>query len=183
MVSALRAASGKGALNRITNAGEVNKQLYELMKKEWVVYGKPCLHKAETVVRYLSRYTRKIAISESRLIAIDEHNVTFRYQDYRDTQSKVMTLTGTEFLRRFLQHVLPHGFMRIRHYGWLANACRKTKLQAVRQAIASDRNAPLIPSKPLNTVLTHDFEGIPCGCGHGMLRVSYRLVPWQLEYG
>ncbi|PWQ98015.1 IS91 family transposase [Leucothrix arctica] len=183
MVSALRAASYKGELSRITNAGEVNKRLRELMQKEWVVYGKPCLHKAETVVRYLSRYTRKIAISESRLIAIDEHNVTFRYQDYRDAHSKVMRLTGAEFLRRFLQHVLPHGFMRIRHYGWLANACRKRKLQAVRQAIANAQNAPLRPSKPSKIAHPHAFEGIPCRCGQGMLRVSYRLVPWQLEYG
>ena len=134
-------------------------------------------------MRYLSRYTRKIAISESRLIAVDEHHVTFRYQDYRDAQSKVMTLTGTEFLRRFLQHVLPHGFMRIRHYGWLANACRKAKLLAVREAIARAQNAPLIQSKPLKTSCNKDFEGIPCGCGNGMLRVSHRLVPRQLEYG
>lgn len=71
MVSKRRAASNNEQLSRITNKGEINRQLKALMQKEWVVYGKPCLHKADTAVRYLSRYTRKIAISESRLIAIE----------------------------------------------------------------------------------------------------------------
>ena len=153
------------------------------MQKEWVVYGKPCLHKADTVVRYLSRYTRKIAMSESRLVAIDEGNVTFRYQDYRDAQHKVMTLTGAEFLRRFLQHVLPHGFMRIRHFGWLANACRKKKLPEVRQAIVMAQGTPPTLGTPSKIACSQGFEGTPCSCGSGLLRVSYSLVPWQLEYG
>ena len=102
-------------------------------------------------------------------MAIDENNVTFRYQDYRDAQSKVMTLTGTEFLRRFLQHVLPHGFMRIRHFGWLANACRKKKLVEVHQAIAVAQNVKLTPSKPLKTVPIQGFEGIAGYCGSVML--------------
>ena len=183
MVSALRTASNNKALSRITNVGEIDRQLKTLMQKEWVVYGKPCLHKAETVVRYLSRYTRKIAISESRLVAIDADSVTFRYQDYRDAQSKVMTLTGAEFLRRFLQHVLPHGFMRIRHFGWLANACRKQKLPEVHRAIAEAKNAPLIANKLSKAACIPDFEGTPCSCGNGVLRVSYVLAPLQLEYG
>ena len=183
MVSKLRVASNNEKLSRITNVGEIDRQLKVLMRKEWVVYGKPCLHKADTVVRYLSRYTRKIAMSESRLMAIDEDSVTFRYQDYRDAQHKVMTLTGTEFLRRFLQHVLPHGFMRIRHFGWLANACRKKKLPEVRQAIAAAQRTPSRLSKPAKTACSQGFEGIPCSCGNGILRVSYALMPWQLEYG
>ena len=183
MVSKLRVASNDEQLSRITNEGEIKKQLNALMEKEWVVYGKPCLHKADTVVRYLSRYTRKIAMSESRLMAIDEDSVTFRYQDYRDDQHKVMTLTGTEFLRRFLQHVLPHGFMRIRHFGWLANACRKKKLPEVRQAIAAAQRTPSRLSKPAKIACSQGFEGIPCSCGNGILRVSYALMPWQLEYG
>ena len=183
MVSKLRAASNKEELSRITNEGEIDRQLKVLMQKEWVVYSKPCLHKAETVVRYLSRYTRKIAISESLLVAVDEHNVTFRYQDYRDAKYKVMMLAGAEFLRRFLQHVLPHGFMRIRHFGWLANACRKQKLPAVRRAIAEARNTALTPRKVSKAACVPSFEGIPCSCGNGMLRVSYPFAPWQLEYG
>lgn len=94
-----------------------------------------------------------------------------------------MTLTGTEFLRRFLQHVLPHGFMRIRHFGWLANACRKKKLPEVRQAIAAAQDTPPTLGRPPKTACSQGFEGIPCSCGNGILRVSYALVPWPLEYG
>ncbi|MCB1639718.1 MAG: IS91 family transposase, partial [Thiothrix sp.] len=139
MVSALREAADHGELSRVTQAGEVDRLLNTLMQTDWVVYAKPCLHQAETVVQYLARYTRKIALSESRLLDITAETVSFRYQDYRDDQRKVMTLTGPEFLRCFLQHVLPDGFMRIRHFGWLANACRGSRLPQVRQAIAEQK--------------------------------------------
>ena len=115
MLAALRAGLENGSLPRLTDQRSCSSTLNQLMSKDWVVYARHCLSQPETVVRYLSRYTCKIALSESRLINLNEHTVSFRYQDYRDDQKKVMTLEGVEFIRRFLQHVLPHGFMRIRH--------------------------------------------------------------------
>ncbi|VAW93597.1 Mobile element protein [hydrothermal vent metagenome] len=91
---------------------------------------------AETVVGYLSRYSHKIAISDSRIEAIQGETVSLHYKDYkRDGQRKTLTLNGEELIRRFLQHVLPKGFMRIRHFGFLANRCRETKLEQIRQAL------------------------------------------------
>jgi len=96
----------------------------------------------------------------------------------------VMTLEGPEFLRRFLQHVLPHGFMRIRHFGWLANACRKQQLPLVRQAIAVLAATPVVTEKATDTTAVPGFEGIPCSCCKtGVMRVRYPLRPVQQDYG
>jgi len=185
MVAALRDGLENGSLPRLTDQQSCGSTLNQLMNKDWVVYARHCLSKPETVVRYLSRYTRKIALSESRLINLDEHTVSFRYQDYRDHQKKVMTLEGDEFIRRFLQHVLPHGFMRIRHYGWLSNASRAKLLPKVRQAIAKPHEPYLQQetgtalSVPLHPVEQPDpFQGIPCcHCKQGMMVVVGRLRP------
>lgn len=188
MVSQLRTAADNGQLERVTHPGEMKQVLDTLMQKDWVVYAKPCLHQPETVVRYLSRYTRKIALSESRLLDMEDDNVSFRYQDYRDGQQKVMTLAGPEFLRRFLQHVLPHGFMRIRHFGWLANAARGKRLPQVREAIATYHNRPLEVDNPKAETDAHPaFEGIPCPCCQaGRMRICRVLMPERpvkMEYG
>src|ERR1700751_152595 len=98
---------------------------------EWVVYAKRPFAGPAAVLRYLSRYTHRVAISNSRLIAHDERGVTFRCKDYREkgrTRYKTMTLQAHEFMRRFLLHVLPGGFHRIRHYGLLANPVRRASL-------------------------------------------------------
>ncbi|MFL5334410.1 MAG: IS91 family transposase, partial [Geminicoccaceae bacterium] len=105
--------------------------LAPLRKKRWVVYAKPPFSGPEAVLAYLSRYTHRVAISNHRLIAFDEAGVTFRYKDYRRDaadRQRTMTLTPDEFIRRFLLHVLPRGFMRIRHYGLLANRTKRLKL-------------------------------------------------------
>lgn len=105
-----------------------------LVAKPWTVFSKACLCKPETVLRYLGRYTRKGVLHESRLQHIGAESVSFSYRDYQDdNKRKVMTLSGSEFIRRYLNHVLPKGFMRIRHYGVLANRCRKRKLTIIRQ--------------------------------------------------
>ena len=108
-------------------------------KCEWVVYAKRPFAGPEAVLAYLSRYTHRVAISNSRLLAMDERGITFRWKDYRvkdgakgQTRYKAMTLAPEEFMRRFLLHVLPGGFHRIRHYGLLANASRKTSLALAR---------------------------------------------------
>jgi hypothetical protein len=109
--------------------------LAPLRRCEWVVYAKRPFAGPEAVLAYLSRYTHRVAISNSRLVALDARGVTFRWKDYRakgQTRPKTMTLDADEFMRRFLLHVLPGGFQRIRHYGLLANGSRRANLAQVR---------------------------------------------------
>ena len=120
--------------------------LAPLRKIEWVVYAKKPFAGPSAVLAYLSRYTHRVAISNSRLIAMDERGVTFKWKDYRvkesakggangKTRHKTMSLAPEEFMRRFLLHVLPGGFHRIRHYGLLANGSRKTSLPLARELL------------------------------------------------
>src|SRR5206468_7333508 len=105
---------------------------------EWVVYAKRPFAGPAAVLAYLSRYTHRVAISNQRLIALDHRGVTFRWKDYRatgKTRYKAMTLAADEFIRRFLLHVLPGGFHRIRHFGLLANAGRRAQLAQARQLL------------------------------------------------
>ena len=112
--------------------------LVPLRSTEWVVYAKRPFAGPKQVLEYLSRYTHRVAISNHRLLAFDDRGVTFRWKDYRakgQTRFKTMTLTAAEFMRRFLLHVLPTGFHRIRHYGLLANAGRKENLALARELL------------------------------------------------
>jgi hypothetical protein len=135
--------------------------LTPLRQCEWVVYAKRPFAGPEAVLAYLSRYTHRVAISNARLVAMDEHGITFRWKDYRakgKTRYKTMTLEAHEFMRRFLLHVLPGGFHRIRHYGLLANAGRRTNLARVRalllceareaDGVPQDAAAPVTPVQP-----------------------------------
>jgi hypothetical protein len=113
--------------------------LAPLRKTEWVVYSKRPFGGPQAVLAYLSRYTHRVAISNSRLIACDEAGVTFKWKDYRASgheRAKVMTLTSGEFIRRFLIHVLPSGFHRIRHYGLFASSKRAENIARARQLLA-----------------------------------------------
>ena len=112
--------------------------LAPLRECEWVVYAKRPFAGPAAVLAYLSRYTHRVAISNRRLLALDERGVTFRWKDYRakgKTRYKTMTLGADEFMRRFLLHVLPSGFHRIRHYGLLANAGRREQLAQARELL------------------------------------------------
>jgi hypothetical protein len=115
--------------------------LTPLRKIKWVVYAKRPFAGPEAVLAYLSRYTHRVAIANSRLLAMDERGVTFRWKDYRDKSNpdrprhKTMTLSADEFMRRFLLHVLPMGFHRIRHFGLIANNGRKEKLALAREIL------------------------------------------------
>jgi hypothetical protein len=112
--------------NIFSNADELKKLLY---KKDWVVYCKKCFAGPGQVISYLGRYTHRVAISNSRIIKLENNNVFFRWKDYRDHNLwKSMELTGEEFIRRFLMHILPSGFYKIRYFGIFAVACRKTRL-------------------------------------------------------
>jgi hypothetical protein len=107
-------------------------------RHDWVVYAKPAFGGPMQVLRYLGRYTHRVAISNHRLLAFDQERVTFRWKDYAHggKQGK-MTLAATEFLRRFFLHVLPTGFVRIRHFGFLANRWRASRLALSRQLLSS----------------------------------------------
>ena len=136
MVSLLRDAYQSHELSRIRDKEEVEQQLNRLMEKEWVVYSKAALNRTETVVSYLARYTHRIAISNHRIQGIHDGHVMIRYKDYREHgKNRSLSLSGEEFVRRYLMHIVAKGFMRIRHYGFLANCCRKKRLEQIRQRL------------------------------------------------
>ena len=142
---------------------------------KWCVYSKACLTYSEQLVSYLARYTRKGVMSTSRLVSASEQAVSFTYRDYAEhNHKKVMTLSCDEFLRRYLTHVLPKGFMRIRHYGFLANACRQRTLRLIHQQIQPSQQTKTPKEKP--SIIAQ----WPCKlCNTGMLRltgVSYSMA-------
>jgi hypothetical protein len=125
-----------------------------MRRVEWVVYAKRPFAGPAAVLAYLSRYTHRVAISNQRLVAMDQHTVTFRWKDYRAkgrTLHKTMTLDADEFMRRFLLHVLPRGFHRIRAYGLMANAERKDKLANARALLTQPAPAPPVAPEALPT--------------------------------
>jgi Putative transposase/Transposase zinc-binding domain len=142
-----------------------------LRRAEWVVYAKPPFAGPKSVLAYLSRYTHRVAISASRLVSFDERGVTFRWKDYRQdgqARQKLMTLAPGEFMRRFLIHVLPTGFHRIRHYGLFANAARAANLAKVRALLEAT-------AAPLTAVAANEdtaiADALPCPCCGGRMRL------------
>jgi hypothetical protein len=114
-----------------------------LHRHDWVVYAKPAFGGPLQVLRYLGRYTHRVAISNHRLLAFEAERVSFRWKDYaHGSKQGRMTLAGTEFLRRFFLHVLPRGFVRIRHFGFLANRFRASRLARCRQLLACSCSIP-----------------------------------------
>ena len=137
----LRCAGPSAAL---ADEKQFRELLRRLHRQDWVVYAKPAFGGPRQVLRYLGRYTHRVAISNHRLLSFDGERVTFRWKDYaHGNQQRQMTLMATEFLRRFFLHVLPKGFVRIRHFGFLANRFRAARVQLCRQLLA---NAPLPPT-------------------------------------
>jgi hypothetical protein len=129
-------------LKLIGDAEELrNKSVFQafidkLYKKEWVVYCKPPFSSAEHVLEYLGRYTHRVAISNNRIVALENGYVVFKWRDYRNNnKQKFMTVTAEEFIRRFLMHVLPSKFVKIRHYGFLSNRNRVTKLEKCKMIL------------------------------------------------
>ena len=147
--------------------------LAPLHQCEWVVYAKRPFAGPQAVLAYLSRYTHRVAISNSRLLAMDERGVIFRWKDYRakdgakgKTRHKAMTLSPQEFMRRFLLHVLPGGFHRIRHYGLLANSRRRDNLALARELL---QVTPPPPQAPAADGLDSPRPTFVCAhCGHAM---------------
>jgi hypothetical protein len=144
--------------------------LAPLRRTEWVVYAKRPFGGPQAVLAYLSRYTHRIAIANSRLIAFNDAGVTFKWKDYRaeeQQRGKVMTLAVDEFIRRFLIHVLPSGFHRIRHYGLFANGGRAENIARARQLLL----VPERPRQPDNTDSDPQLSSYPCPCCGGRMIV------------
>jgi hypothetical protein len=144
--------------------------LSPLRKAEWVVYSKRPFGGPEAVLAYLSRYTHRVAIANSRLIAFDQQGVTFRWKDYRiegRNRYKRMTLATDEFIRRFLIHVLPKGFHRIRHYGLLAKTSCADNIARARELLAVAKPE----GQPTAAAVDHNKPTCPC-CGGRMIVIE-----------
>ena len=153
-----------GTMTALADRRAFLRHLSPVRKKRWVVYAKPPFAGPEAVLAYLSRYTHRVAISNRRLLAFNDGGVTFRYKDYRRSgagRQQVMTIAADEFIRRFLLHVLPRGFHRIRHYGLLASGARKDNLERARQLLA------VAPPAADDTSVEPTDARPPCPCCGG----------------
>jgi hypothetical protein len=144
-----------------------------LMTKEWMVYAKPPFKNTEAVLNYLGRYTHKIAISNTRILTCDEKSVIFKWRDYADgNKEKIMRLKPDEFIRRFLSHVVPKGFMRIRSFGFLANACKRKKVKIIKKQLKAKTRK--VPEKKGLVALMLELTGkditLCPSCGQGKLK-------------
>ena len=147
-----------------------------LMSKDWTVYAKPVLGHPHQVLDYLGRYTYRIAIGHERLLAVSADQVQFRYRDYRDGgKHKVMALEGREFIRRFLWHVLPRGFMRVRHFGFLGNRVRRRHVSRIRCLLPPRRQRRA--SAPSRSVPVQHCPK----CHRGVLRYLVEVAPLQVD--
>ena len=156
-------------------------RLAALRKRKWVVYAKRPFGGPDAVLAYLSRYTHRIAIANSRLVAFDGERVTFKWKDYRaksDARYKLMTLDADEFIRRFLIHVLPDGFHRIRHYGLFANANRAGNIALARRFLGVPDPAPSSGGGSDGTENCHeDAEWNACPCCSGRMIIIETFEP------
>jgi len=130
-------------------------------KQDWVVHCKPAVQGAENVLKYLARYVHRIAITDRRILAVEDGKVTFRYQNARDYQWRTMTVTAEEFIRRFLQHVLPKGVHKVRYYGLWAPS-NKAKLQQIRQSLMAQDSDRVLP-------VAEDADGAASTQAHSQL--------------
>ncbi|MCI0459644.1 MAG: IS91 family transposase [Gemmataceae bacterium] len=157
-----------------------------LRRKKWVVYAKPPHGSPEQVLKYLARYTHRVAISNQRLLKMEEGKVFFRWKDYaHGGEPKTMALDAVEFIRRFLLHVVPSGFVRIRHYGFLAHRHRAEKLAQCRRLLGAKSSAAgptLEPAEPIPAELQETRERCPV-CQQGRMVVVAELAsqPWGIE--
>jgi len=176
-VNALRSAAQAGELTGL-DPGAVSTLLDALMAEEWVVFAKPCRAHTESVIGYLARYTRRIAISNARILGLDDDQVSLRYRDCRDGEHKTLTLDAPELIRCFLLHVLPKGLVRVRHDGLLANRCRVQRLAQIRKLLA----AP--PPEP-EPEQDHEPEpGWPCPvCQRARMRPVRRISAGRAALG
>ena len=164
-----------GSMAHLVDRRTFRRHLAPVRRKRWVVCAKPPFAGPQAVPAYLSRYTHRVAISNSRLIQFDEGGVTFRYKDYRRNgadRQQVMTLAADEFIRRFLIHVLPRGFHRIRHYGLLAGSARKDCLALARELLK-------VAPAPEDAVIQEPADPQPpCPCCGGTMIIIETFASW-----
>lgn len=173
-----------GSLKSLRKQSEFQNTLSELYEKDWVVYAKPPFGSSRQVLKYLARYTNRVAISNDRLVRLREGEVTFLWKNYANGNKCCnMTLRATEFLRRFLLHLLPSGFVRIRHYGWLSNRSRKHKLARCRQLLETATSAQEQHAEAEATAsptIDPESAGDDCrhcpSCRHGQMHIIERIA-------
>jgi hypothetical protein len=173
-IGLLKRARQSGTLTGAESGRAFDPLVDTSVKRDWVVYAKPPFGGPAQVLKYLSRYTHRVAVSNRRLVWVDDRSVTFRFKDYaHGNRPRTMTLDAAEFLRRFLLHAVPRGFMRIRHFGLLANRVRAKNLATCRRLLAS-------PPPPV--IATAGATERPCCplCGCGRLIAGPNLSPEQL---
>ena len=164
-----------GSMTHLVDRQAFQRHLAPVRKQRWVVYAKPPFAGPQAVLAYLSRYTHRVAISNRRLIAFDEDGVTFRFKDYRRDgvdRQQIMTLATNEFIRRFLLHVLPRGFHRIRHYGLLAGSSRKACRERARELLE-------VAVPPEEEPEEMDDYRPPCPCCGGHMIVIETFARWR----
>jgi hypothetical protein len=185
----LTAAHRAGALQffskhaALANARAFAAYLAPLRNSKWVVYCKRPFGGPEEVLRYLARYTHRVAISNRRLVSLDDNGITFKWKDYRlegpERYDKVMTLNTHEFIRRFLMHVLPSGFHRIRYYGFLTSQTRARNIARIRELLA----VPLIPIDAIKAANAKPEETKapehPCPCCGSRMRIIETFLQGQ----
>lgn len=171
----------KGEQERLANANELQALLNLLYQKEWVVYCKEPFSSPMRVMEYLGRYTHRVAISNDRIVGIKNGRVSFKWKDYANkSKTKIMEIKGEEFIRRFLLHVLPFNFVKIRHYGILSNRSRKTKLKKCRDIFGIEQEQLEKPKQSWEELLLQvkgiDVELCPV-CGNGKMIRREKLSP------
>jgi len=169
-----------GKLSSLQDPAEWSQWLEALAGKDWIVYAKPPFGGPQRVLKYLARYTHRVAISNSRLIALEDGQVTFRWKDYtRGNQQRTTTLDAVEFTRRFLLHVLPSGFMRIRYYGFLANRVRGGKLPQARclLGVSEEAETCIQDAEPSDSPCKDEWVCPKCRTGHLIWIEILRIEP------
>jgi hypothetical protein len=167
-----------GSLQPLAQEPAFRSFLRSLFRQDWVVYAKPPFGGPQHVLHYLARYTHRVAISNHRLVHFADGQVTFRWKDYaHGSKQKLMTVTAEEFLRRFLLHVLPHGFVRIRFFGYLANRRRKTLLPLCRQLLQA------APARPVDSIQAKTCTRAVWQCPHcgGSMLLLQRFTTAELK--
>lgn len=166
---------GHGSIEKLADGSRFKEWLSALYEKDWVVYAKRPFGGPEQVLRYLASYTHRTAISNHRLVSLREGKVSFRWKDYaHGCRRRVMSLAAPEFLRRFLLHVLPKGFVRIRHYGFLANRHRSAKLELCRELLRSEKAESASAGNRRESDVPED--AFPCpACERGLMCRVYRF--------
>lgn len=174
-----------GELKEFKNPESFQRLMDSCYKKSWYTYSKRPFSHPSAVIEYLGRYTHRVAISNSRIVKVDETSVTIKYKDYKESgKEKLMTMKGTEFIRRFLMHILPKGFVKLRHYGILSNRNKKTKLELCRRLTNSvkfvSKFKDLSTAEILKIVTGIDISKCPvCKGGHMKLKLGWHKAVWS----